>query len=76
MSKVNKAIPDALRDFAALPDESFVRLPVVRGLYGHVSAPTIWRGVKTGRIPEPRKLTANVTAWNVGALRRALAEAV
>ena len=66
------AIPPELAHFDQLPDSAHVRLPVVVGLYG-CSAPTVWRNVKTGTIPAPIKLTANITAWNVGALRKALA---
>lgn len=66
------AIPDALKNFDSLPDSANVREPVVKGLYGCSSA-TVWRGVKSGRIPAPRKLSERVTAWNVGDLRKALA---
>jgi predicted DNA-binding transcriptional regulator AlpA len=65
-------ITEALVNFDSLPDTSNVRLPVVMGLYG-VSAATIWRNVKSGRIPKPRKLTARTTVWNVGDLRSILA---
>ena len=65
-------ITEALVNFDSLPDTSNVRLPVVMGLYG-VSAATIWRNVKSGRIPKTRKLTARTTVWNVGDLRSILA---
>lgn len=65
------AIPDALKNFNALPDSAHVRLPVVAALYG-CSPATIFRRVKSGHIPAPRKLSERVTAWNVGALRKAL----
>jgi predicted DNA-binding transcriptional regulator AlpA len=64
-------IPDALKNFDSLPDSANVRLPVVRTLYGCSSA-TIWRMVKLGTIPTPRKLSERITAWNVGDLRKAL----
>jgi predicted DNA-binding transcriptional regulator AlpA len=66
------AIPDALRNFDFLPDAANVRQPIVEALYACSSA-TVWRRVKDGTIPAPRKLSARVTCWNVGALRRALA---
>jgi predicted DNA-binding transcriptional regulator AlpA len=66
------AIPDALRNFDSLPDSANVRLPVVAALYG-CSPATIFRRVKSGHIPAPRKLSERVTAWNVGQLRQALA---
>jgi predicted DNA-binding transcriptional regulator AlpA len=67
------ALPDALKNFDALPDVAHVRLPVVEALFG-CSAATIWRGVRDGRVPRPRKISERVTAWNVGELRRALAQ--
>lgn len=67
-------IPEALRNFDALPNSANVRLPVVQALYC-CSHATVWRGVKSGRIPAPRKLSERVTAWNVGELRLALKNA-
>jgi predicted DNA-binding transcriptional regulator AlpA len=64
-------LPQALTYFDALPEEAFVRLPVVQLLYACSSA-SIWRGVKQGRIPAPIKLSPRTTCWNVGELRNAL----
>ncbi len=64
-------ISEALANFDSLPDSSNVRLPVVMFLYG-VSSATVWRNVKNGKIPKPRKLTLRTTCWNVGELRSAL----
>ncbi len=70
--KINpQAVSSALHNFDALPDSAHVREPVVRALYG-VSAATVWRMAKRGTIPTPKKLSAKVTAWNVGELRLAL----
>ena len=66
------AIPDALKNFDSLPDSANVRLPIVAALNGCSSAP-VWRMVKRGTLPAPRKLSERVTAWNVGDLRKALA---
>ena len=66
------AIPDALTNYDSFPDSAHVRLPVVQALVGCSSA-TIWRMVKRGTLPAPRKLSERVTAWNVGDLRKALA---
>ena len=66
------ALPDALKNFDSLPDSANVRQPVVQALVGCSSA-TVWRMVKRGTLPAPRKLSTNVTAWNVGDLRKALA---
>lgn len=62
---------DCLSKFDYLPDSSNVRLPVVMALYA-VSSATVWRQVKTGNIPKPKKLTTRTTVWNVGELRSAL----
>lgn len=64
-------IPDALRNFDALPDAASVRLPVVCALFG-ISSPTAWRWVRKGTLPAGRKLSEGCTAWNVGQLRKAL----
>ena len=65
-------IPKALVNFDSLPDSANVRQPVVQALYA-CSAASVWRGVKAGRIPKPRKLSPRTTCWNVGELRQALA---
>jgi len=62
----------ALQDFDRLPDSANVRLPVVAALHG-VSTVTVWRWSKNGTLPAPEK-KGGVTAWNVGALRRAMAQ--
>lgn len=67
------AIPDALKNFDSLPDSANVRLPVVKALVGCSSA-TVWRMVKRGTLPSPRKLSERISAFNVGDLRKALAE--
>ena len=68
------AISPSLKNFDDLPDSASVRQPVVQALYA-CSAASVWRGVKAGRIPKPRKLSPRTTCWNVGELRQALAEA-
>ena len=70
----SKAVPEALKNFDQLPDSASVRQPVVQSLYACSSA-SVWRGVKAGRIPKPRKLSPRITCWNVGELRAALAAA-
>ena len=71
-SELTQNIPLALANFDAMPDSAFIRLPVVKALYG-VSNATIWRGVRLGTIPKPSKLSERCTAWNVGQVRAALA---
>jgi predicted DNA-binding transcriptional regulator AlpA len=62
------AVNDVLERFSSLPDEAHVRLPVVMALYA-CSAASVWRYVKTGKLPAPRTFGSRVTAWNVGELR-------
>lgn len=71
-SELTKSIPEALANFDQLPDSAYIRLPVMKGLYG-VSGTSIWRGVKNLTIPKPSKLTERTTAWNVAQVRAALA---
>ncbi len=66
-----QSIPPALQHFDSLPDSAHVRLPVVQGLF-NCSRSTVWRMSARGELPEPRKLSGRVTAWNVGELRRVL----
>lgn len=70
--ELTQAIPSALANFDSMPDSAYIRLPIIKALYG-VSSATIWRGCKNGTIPKPKKLTERTTAWNVGQIRAALA---
>ena len=70
MQPINDIHP-SLKNFDQLPDSANVRLPTVMGLYG-ISAATVWRQVKAGIIPSPRKLTPRTTAWSVKDLRQVL----
>ena len=71
-SELPQAIPEALATFDQLPNSAYIRLPVLKRLYG-ISAASCWRGVKNGTIPKPSKLSERCTAWNVGLIRAALA---
>lgn len=63
-----------LAQFDTLPESAHVRLSVVTALHG-IGPATVWRWVKSGRLPAPVKLGPNTTAWRVGALRRSMAQA-
>jgi predicted DNA-binding transcriptional regulator AlpA len=65
------AIDDDVKKFDVLPDDAHVRLPVVMALCA-CSAASVWRYVKSGALPAPRKFGMRVTAWNVGQLRAVL----
>jgi hypothetical protein len=62
-----------LASFASLPDEAYVKKPVVQALLGNVSPDTVERLVKQGRLPQPLKISARMNAYPVGPLRKALA---
>ncbi len=70
--ELTQNLSPALANFDAMPNSAYIRLPVIKALYG-VSSATIWRGVKIGTIPKPCKLSERCTAWNVGLVRAALA---
>lgn len=66
---------DLLQQFNHAPDEARVGVQTVQMLYGNVARCTIWRNVKSGLIPPPKKLTPNRATWRVGDLREALKNA-
>jgi prophage regulatory protein len=65
---MSQAMPN---NFDALPDAAFVRANSLfaAGLLPFSRA-TLWRLVKAGKFPAPAKISENVTAWEVGAVRR------
>lgn len=66
-------IDPALLAFDSLPNSAQVRLPVVLALYA-CSRATVWRHVRAGLIPAPVKVSARITVWSVGVLRKHLLE--
>ena len=62
----------ALQHFDKLPDSAGARVPVVAALFG-VSIPTAWRWSRDGKLPAPTK-RGGVTLWNIGSLRKCMAE--
>lgn len=62
----------ALANFDHSPDDARVRLPIVAALFGYSPA-TVWRRVKAGGLPAPRK-DGRTTYWLVGELRAKLRE--
>jgi prophage regulatory protein len=61
-------IPDAFASFDQLPDSAYVRAPTVCALF-NISNATVWRWVAAKRLPTPKKLGPQTTAWQVGDLR-------
>lgn len=64
----------ALELFDRYADSVNVSLPVVQGLFG-CSRATIYRWVKNGYLPAPKKFGPRISRWNVGELRQVLAKA-
>lgn len=66
------AVFDTLPDSAWLRESQLVRSsksPASTVAPLPFSAPTLWRMVKSGKFPKPTKLSARVTAWQVGQVR-------
>ncbi len=64
--------PAALTAFDALPDSAMVDVKTVAGILGR-SPSSIWRDVRSGRLVRPLRTGPACTRWNVGAIRRHLA---
>jgi predicted DNA-binding transcriptional regulator AlpA len=71
--RVARALPMALVNFDALPDEAYVGVRIVAAVCGY-SVSTVWRHSSAGLLPMPEK-RGGTTRWRVGPLRRALASA-
>lgn len=65
------SVPESLKQFDSLPDSAHVQLRTVAAVVG-VSESTVWRMVKRGSLPAPKKVFDRASRWNVGALRRAI----
>lgn len=65
----NSIIFDTLPDGAFVRQSQLVQSPATPAAPLPFSAPTLWRKVKDGTFPKPVKLSARVTAWQVGAVR-------
>lgn len=66
------ATAEIIKNFDDFPDATRVRLPVVRLLFG-VSSATVWRRVRDGLLPQPKR-DGRITYWLAGELRAKLAE--
>lgn len=66
---------DQLPDAAYIREAQLVQSPKRPGTPAVLpfSSPTLWRKVNAGTFPKPVKLSARVTAWQVGAIRQWLA---
>jgi len=52
-----------------LPQVGFIRINDILSVFP-VSKSTWWAGVKSGRYPQPVKLSARTTAWRVTDIRK------
>lgn len=71
LSQKQGYVQASLVNFDYLPESAFVRQAVVLGLFS-CSKATLWRWVKSSRIPSPVKLGNRLSAWQVGPLRSCL----
>lgn len=63
--------------FDTLPDDAWVRSPMVRTLFGDISEDTLSRRIAAGLIPAPQKLPGGrVNFWTAGSIRAALRASV
>lgn len=69
--KRNCALPETLATFDELPLSANVNQQIVQALFG-ISPATVWRRVKSGALPQPRRYGLRTTRWNVGELKAAL----
>lgn len=69
--KTSKTIPDALRNFDALPDSAHVNQRAVEAIFA-ISAATVWRRVNSGVLPQPYRHGLRTTRWKAGELRAIL----
>ena len=63
----------ALADFDNLPDSAYISCRVLERLFS-VDRTTVWRWAGKGKIPKPKKFGSRIARWDVGGVRRALAE--
>lgn len=56
-------------DFDGLPAEGYIRQAQLVPQVVPFSPATLWRKVKAGEFPKPRKLSGRITAWKVGDVR-------
>lgn len=71
-AKASRLLAHILANFEHSPDDARARLPVVAALFA-CSPATVWRRVKSGDLPAPRK-DGRMTYWLAGELRGKLRE--
>ncbi|WP_374474671.1 helix-turn-helix transcriptional regulator [Zoogloea sp.] len=71
MSRLKEVSQTSLVNFDELPNSANVRLPVMLSLYA-CSRATLYRLIKKGVIPQPRRLGDRASVWQVGEVRQSL----
>lgn len=61
----------SLVNFDELPNSANIRLPVMLSLFA-CSRATLYRLIKKGVIPQPRRLGDRASVWQVGEVRQSL----
>lgn len=56
------------KEIPPLPEEGFVRLPQVLRMFS-IGKTKLWGMVKSETFPQPRKLGARTTVWDIAELR-------
>jgi predicted DNA-binding transcriptional regulator AlpA len=67
-----KSITQELEKFPVMPDDAYIRLPVLMQLLS-VSRSTVLRSCENGTLPKPIKITERLNGWSVRAIREHLA---
>lgn len=66
-------VPDSISKFNQLPDQALIGGAAVCALVGDITRVTLWRWVRSGTFPAPRKLpSGRINAWKVGDVRNFL----
>jgi predicted DNA-binding transcriptional regulator AlpA len=71
---MNRLKPTPMR-FDDLPDAAMIQIrPLIDFKVVPYSATTIWRKCRSGEFPAPIKVSAGITAWRIGDIRKYLVE--
>lgn len=66
-------VPESISRFNQLPDQALISGAVVCALVGDITRVTLWRWVRTGTFPSPRKMpSGRINVWRVGDVRNFL----
>jgi prophage regulatory protein len=68
-----RRILEALKTFNEMPDDGIVRVGPVARIVGCGPA-TVWRRARLKTFPAPLKVSAGITGWRVGDVRKYLAD--